>query len=163
MKPFDLEQALAGEPVRLRCSRKAFVKYKVDKDLIGGCGEYEILRGFWVEDNYWKGEVSWSVNGKYWEEDSHMDIIGMWEEPTPTVTLTLPCPILQIEVGERYYTINIHGVDGYDGEMNFAEIDEWVYEGSDDLQTKSRTEQGLMFRSQADAQEWLNALRNNRR
>ncbi|UFK43854.1 hypothetical protein [Mannheimia haemolytica] len=88
---------------------------------------------------------------------------ALWEESRPRVQLDLPCPVIKLEVGKRYYTINIHGVDCYDGDMSFTEIDEWTYESIDDVQTKSRAEQGLLFASEADAQEWIDAMRNSSR
>lgn len=80
MKPFNLEEALAGKPVKLREGTKAYVKFQLrnwcstPSDLVGfvtyettaHCDEDFLLR--------WKdtGEIS------YCRQDPR-DIIGMWE------------------------------------------------------------------------------------
>lgn len=162
MKPFDLEKALAGEPVVTRKGEKAFIlsnlnnledkRFNPDYPLVG-----IIQNRIHV--------CCWTLEGRIALQNNEAlgDIVGMWEEPSPRVQLNLPCPVLLLEVGKRYYTINVYDVDCYDGEMGFTSIEEWVYEDADDCQTKSRAEQGLMFASRTDAQEWLNAMRNSRR
>lgn len=161
MTSLDLEKALAGEAVVTRKGEKAFILsnlndledkgFNLDYPLIGVIsGNPEVF--------------CWTLYGRVkLHSTSWTDIVGMWEEPSPRVQLNLPCPVLLLEVGKRYYTINVYDVDCYDGETGFTSIEEWVYEDADDCQTQSRAEQGLMFASRADAQEWLNAMRSSRR
>lgn len=76
-KPFDLEKALAGQPVLLRNGYKAFVRHyekelKVDYELLG----YTI----WCSNLV----TTWTKEGRFYTssvEDSGQDIVGMWVEP----------------------------------------------------------------------------------
>ena len=92
---------------------------------------------------------------------------GIESEPEPkTVTLTLPCPVLQPEINKTYYTPIITDVDGYDPDGKFADITEWVVDddgGNIDWQSQHRLEEGLLFETKEDIQAWLDALKNNRR
>ena len=77
MKPFDLQEALNGAPVKLRSGQKADVigisKIATENDNSYIIGEYA-------------GDLcNWSKNGKYGLFfESKFDIIGMWEEPELT-------------------------------------------------------------------------------
>ncbi|WP_240019690.1 pyruvate kinase [Mannheimia haemolytica] len=95
MKPFDLNKALAGEPVKLRNNDKAFVKYLISDDYIRDNKDHQV-QGYTVdEENVFLSEVSWAVSGSHFNDGTiaQYDIVGMWEEPRPAVTLTLPCPL----------------------------------------------------------------------
>lgn len=159
---FSLEKALSGEPVVTRKGEKAYILANLNNVEDRGFDSDYPLIGI-TQNNL--VIVRWTLKGNVTVRgnESLRDIVGMWEEPSPRVQLNLPCPVLLLEVGKRYYTINVYDVDCYDGEMGFTSIEEWVYEDADDCQTKSRAEQGLMFASRTDAQEWLNAMRNSRR
>lgn len=86
MKPFDLEKALAGEPVQLRDGRKAKLIFKIPDELVFSGGlrpEYPLL-GFIYKRN---GELHhakeyWSLDGGYMlgSDDDEYDIVGLWEE-----------------------------------------------------------------------------------
>ncbi|MCL7772599.1 pyruvate kinase, partial [Pasteurella multocida] len=90
MKEFDLEKALAGEPVVLRNGDKAFVKFVLENPLF----EDDQVVGFHIDSEGKEEVTSWGNNGVHIPNtNSIYDIIGMWEEPRPTVTLTLPAPI----------------------------------------------------------------------
>lgn len=89
MKPFDLEKALAGAPVQLRNGSKAYVLYDIrnyfndttcTKTLFGIRSEHNNSERFY-------GLVSWLTNGNFYSDgdESHYDIIGMWEEPKLTI------------------------------------------------------------------------------
>ncbi|MEG9498910.1 hypothetical protein [Mannheimia indoligenes] len=143
-KPFELGQALAGQ----------YVKIKGTEEPRRIVGKSHFRNEYIIEDEYSAYRLSL---------ESIQDGFEMWGEPNLRIQLNLPCPVLQLEVGKLYYTINVYDVDCYDGDMDFTSIEEWVYEDADDCQTKSRAEQGLMFASRTDAQEWLNAMRNSRR
>lgn len=85
MKSFDLEKALAGEPVKLRYGGKAYVKYILDDRYstsypLRGFAEYKRL----PEGTLHVNELSWHLNGEIASnKDSELDIVGMWEEPKP--------------------------------------------------------------------------------
>lgn len=86
MKPFDLEKALAGEPVQLRDGRKAKLIFKIPDGLVFSGGlrpEYPLL-GFIYKHN---GELHhmkeyWSLDGGYMlgSDEDEYDIVGLWEE-----------------------------------------------------------------------------------
>lgn len=87
MKPFNLEEALSGKPVKIRNGPKAYVLGRIPDDIKT---DYP-LRGFIVklkptgelDDGY---TACWTLSGKnYANTKLHFtDIIGMWEEEEPT-------------------------------------------------------------------------------
>lgn len=89
MKPFNLQEALEGKPVMLRNGSKAIIyanieQYKVDFP----------LKGLVYTDDNTYDELEWTLEGDFYENCSDdRDIVYMWEEIRPTVTLTLPCPL----------------------------------------------------------------------
>lgn len=76
MSKFDLERALAGEPVILRNGLKAYVRHH-ETEL-----ETAPLLGFFVRDGS-LGIGLWAECGaNYWRiGESAYDIVGMWVEP----------------------------------------------------------------------------------
>ncbi|HDR1345426.1 TPA: pyruvate kinase [Pasteurella multocida] len=163
MKKFDLEKALAGKPVVLRDGSKAFVKFEVPKELREN--NFADIVGFRIRGNEFIVK-EWDVDGVTRSSCGYEDIVGMWEEPRPTVTLTLPAPITYPEENKRCYTIVINDVDAYDGDGSFVSISDWVAEkenGDYDYQTKQRIMEGLLFATEEDAQAWLDAMKNARR
>lgn len=76
MKPFNLEKALAGEPVKLKNGLKAYVIKKLDSPEIG---VHELV-GFYETERKRQQSVSWFYNGARCDDFA---VIGMWEEPTP--------------------------------------------------------------------------------
>ena len=160
-KPFDLEKALSGEPVVLRNGDKAFVfKLLQNKNL------KTPLIGYHINSSGAEFGITWTINGDYSACTNENDIIGMWQESRPRVLLDLPAPVLKPEPDKKYYTLVIADTDGYDGEGRFASITDWIVEiedGDYDYQSKQRIEEGLLFETKSDAQEWLDAMRNVRR
>ena len=86
MKPFNLEKALAGEPVRLKDGRKAKVVFQIP-DALEFSGkmkqEYPLL-GFIYNQH---GELhrameSWTIDGVYilGGINDECNIVGLWEE-----------------------------------------------------------------------------------
>ncbi|HDR1538665.1 TPA: pyruvate kinase, partial [Pasteurella multocida] len=105
MKEFDLEKALAGEPVVLRNGDKAFVKFVLENPLF----EDDQVVGFHIDSEGKEEVTSWGNNGVHIPNtNSIYDIIGMWEEPRPTVTLTLPCPLKSVTVGQRVFYLDLN-------------------------------------------------------
>ena len=73
MKPFDLQEALNGAPVKLRNGQKAYViglsKVGTEDDNSYIVGEYE------------RNLCNWSKDGKYClSRESGLDIVGMYKE-----------------------------------------------------------------------------------
>ena len=88
MKPFNLKNALAGEPVVLRCGSKAYVLGDL-RDLFPESKEVRCLIGIDSEREHSKqynSMMRWKCNGSYYEHiyESEYDIIGMYEEPKLT-------------------------------------------------------------------------------
>lgn len=89
MKPFDLEKALAGEPVVLRDGHKAIVYYYVPDEIKlddEGTPETFPLKGMkFDQDGYLlNSSVEWRKDGRFRSSESDSDIVGMWEEPKLT-------------------------------------------------------------------------------
>lgn len=85
MKPFNLEEALAGKPVMLRCGSKAYVLGDL-RDLFPESKEVRCLIGIDSEREHSKQYSSmmrWKCTGSYYEHihESEYDIVGMWQEP----------------------------------------------------------------------------------
>lgn len=88
MKPFDLEKALAGEPVQLRDGRKAILYYRVPDHYTYGDGvkiAFPLVGIIFYEDGTVEDlNACWKDNGRFTSSTSGKDIIGMWEEPKLT-------------------------------------------------------------------------------
>lgn len=85
MKQFNLEEALSGKPVRLRCGSKAYVLGDL-RDLFPESKEVRCLIGIDSEREHSKQYSSmmrWKCTGSYYEHfhESEYDIVGMWQEP----------------------------------------------------------------------------------
>lgn len=85
MKPFDLNKALQGEPVRLRNGLKAIIYYSVPENfkLVDGNPIVYSLKGitFDANENVVCSSESWLHNGKHNNNSiTHdLDIISMWD------------------------------------------------------------------------------------
>ncbi|HAS02219.1 MAG TPA: pyruvate kinase [Pasteurella multocida] len=148
MKAFDLEKALAGEPVVLRGGCKAYVKFKLPEPYTTKMplvGYYENALGRSVD-------MLWFENGHASdEEDTHiLDIYGMYEEPRPTVTLTLPAPIKTAHHNQEVF------------KRGNSTIIRFYFDANRDKHRKM-LESGSLFYSEGDAQAWLEAMKNARR
>ena len=151
MKPFNLEEALAGNPVQLRGGAKAYIYYKFPDS---AKKEFNFplvfpLIGCVVNDmeQVTNSTCTWRVNGMNDDEllNDKYDIVGMWEERTPTITLTLPKPF-KPKQDEIYYSIS----DLYiKPEKNVARC----------LDAAS-IKIGNCFRKEEDAQAWIDAMRD---
>lgn len=155
MKPFNLEEALAGNPVQLRGGDKAYVYYKFPDSAkkwanlpltfpLIGC----IVNG---SEQITNSVSSWRIDGLHDDAESNnkYDIVGMWQEPTQTVTVTLPKPFKPKE-GERYYSV----------------VARCLYSSlivSNTVNANSPTDNDLInsgnaFRKEEDAQAWIDAM-----
>lgn len=148
-EPFNINKALNGEPVKLRCGLKAYIKYDLPSEYKGK----HPLNGYYIDPENPKELVTehWARDGKaFIFEDKHdLDIIGMWKEPEPvsnTVTITIPRPLT--EPKDEMWFIRL---DGYTKSSYGKNIP------LDHLKLR------YYFGSEADAQAWLDAIQNSRR
>lgn len=148
MKSFDLEKALTGEPVKTRDGNKAYVIAIVDAP--EELSNYHLIGyGF---NGIHKEFMHWGKTGKALLDDiSCDDIVGMWEEPRPTVTLTLPCPLK--EPREDMYRLS----------DDIIIKSSYKIEKPEGTYSKRAMNNGLYFATESDAQAWLDALKNSRR
>lgn len=77
MKPFDLQEALNGAPVKLRNGQKAYV---IGLSKVGTEDDNSYIVG-----EYGRSLCNWSKDGKYClSRESGLDIVGIYEEPELT-------------------------------------------------------------------------------
>ncbi|HDR1135975.1 pyruvate kinase [Pasteurella multocida] len=151
MKEFDLEKSLAGEPVVLRNGDKAFVKFVLENPLF----EDDQVVGFHIDSEGKEEVTSWGNNGVHIPNtNSIYDIIGMWEEPRPTVTLTLPCPLKSVTVGQRVFYLDLN--------KQCERICAFLFQ-KDSTYHFNLLKNGGIFSTEEDAQAWLDAMKNARR
>lgn len=89
MKPFDLEKALQGEPVRLRDGSKAYVLGDL-RELFSKSKELKCLIGVTSQignTDAFDGIYRWKCTEQYYEHlaESESDIVSMWQEPKLTI------------------------------------------------------------------------------
>lgn len=134
MKPFDLEKALAGEPISfkgfksyLHCSKKEKHIYIVESDITG---------------------TIWSP-----VTINELTECTMWEEQRPTINVTLPCPLKEPQPNMWYITSIFTVTQSTYSENSDKEktVSNWILE------------KGLYFATKEDAQIWLDTLKNNRK
>lgn len=147
MKPFNLEEALKGAPVKLACGRKAYILYDlsrypellkhVDRRPLNGL----VMSSCEENDGY---PANWLLDGtNSFDQDN---IIGMWEEPKQQISIAdLPKPF-KPEDGEYYFNIN----------GGLIEREEFWDTNKFDI---ASAERGNCFRTHEDAQAWLNAMK----
>lgn len=138
VEPFNLERALSGEPVLLQNHKKAFILKQINDNLIGYFDESTPAR--------------WDIDGTFDRAaDSVFDIIGMWQEPKyHTVTLTLPCPLKKLSIGQTFFRFT-----------SLGNIVDEPY--SELLHQKLALEKGTCFNTREEAKAWLEAMKDNRR
>lgn len=154
MKLFDLEKALAGEPVVLRDGSKATIFYNLNQTFGENASDFPLQGVLNLTDGYISSVKTWTINGSYRGDNikSDEDIIGMWEEPRPTVTLTLPCPLKNPQKGMWFLNNDFKPTkSNYYQDTNKGAVSQKIME------------QGLYFASEEDAQAWLDAFKNSRR
>lgn len=135
MKTFNLEKALVGEPIKhLKTEQKAYIigesksaKYRKD------CYVVQVENINEADEDILTVEYITSLKMNY----------VMWEEPTPTVTLELPCPPENVE--DRKFGIFISDVycRRLTKDIYFAkreDIEEWVRALSNLLTIKKEQE-----------------------
>lgn len=149
MKPFNLKEALAGQPVVTRKGDKAFILNNLNDLKDKGFTPTYPLVG--IIQN--KTEVfCWTLEGRIslHNDECLGDIVGMWEEPRPTVTLTLPCPLKEPQEG-MYFVDPALGVCKSNHLNNSPQY------------SIGYLDNGFYFATEEDAQTWVDALKNSRR
>ena len=143
MKKFDLEAALSGEPVMLRNGEKAYIfkniqdthilDFKVDYPLIGMMHNHAPVQ-------------TWSLDGRISLVSgySNGDIIGMWKEPKISIE-DLPKPFKPKEGEEYKYIVG-------------TEVLRRISIG--DSFDKSLSMGGQCYRTEEDAQKWLDFMKS---
>lgn len=115
MKSFDLEKALAGEPVLLLNGSKAYVLHQFKhnpkhlKSLLG----YKIYKtddGKWVEVS-----LEWYDDGSA-DAPASNTIIGMWEEPKPKrfindIEVSEPLNLNNLKDGMSYWYVDFSDLE----------------------------------------------------
>lgn len=147
MKKFDLKAALNGEPVKLACGKKAYVFYDLSRyhelsEYVNGLP----LNGIVIHEDNWdkKYPANWSLSGEsIFDRDS---IIGMWEEPKISIE-DLPKPFYPKECSEYFYIL--------DGKVTYNSN---YYERN--IISRQRAINGQCFRTEEDAQKWLDFMKS---
>ncbi|MDU5815149.1 MAG: hypothetical protein E6Z52_00025 [Staphylococcus sp.] len=150
MKEFDLEKALAGEPVLLRDGRKAIIFHRIpDEYKYSGEGDvvYKLRGMTFTKEGYINdASESWTLDGVYdlSIDDRPDDIIGMWEEPKISIE-DLPKPF-KPEENEVYYVIS----------PNHEEPQRYKARCLDHCSIQN----GNSFRTKEDTQKWLDFMKS---
>ena len=143
MKEFNLDAALNGEPVMLRDGSKAFIfknikntnvlDFKTDYPLIGMIHNHAAVQ-------------TWSLDGRISlsNDCANGDIVGMWEESKISIE-DLPKPFKPKHCEEYVYIV---------GNKVFRRISI-----NDDFDT-SLAESGQCYRTEEDAQKWLDFMKS---
>ena len=88
MKPFDLQEALNGAPVKLRNGNKAMLYYRVPDCYTHEDGvkiTYPLIGMIFDKNNMVCDPCAmWKNDGKFTAGRCQKDIVGMWEEPELT-------------------------------------------------------------------------------
>lgn len=149
MKEFNLDAALNGEPVKLKSGHKAYICYKTPDCYVYKNGEkikYP-LHGFIIEsDNMLEvPSMVWDINGRTYTDggDGVFDVIGMWEEPKISIE-DLPKPFKPKKDEEYFYL----GCNTVYSKRYFDDFDHDLSEG------------GQCFRTEVDAQKWLDFMKS---
>lgn len=145
MKEFDLKAALNGEPVMLRNGKKAFVVYDLRnyQTLMGKLGK-KPLNGIVLNEDGDKCkyiDVEWNEAGS--NASVQFDIIRMWQDQKISIE-DLPKPF-KPKKDEEYFYIGCKTVyskrycDDFDHDLS---------------------EGGQCFRTEQDAQKWLDFMKS---
>lgn len=108
-EPFDLERALAGEPVILRDGRKAYVRHQESELNAGGLGQ---LVGYVETDKPTMAVLSWRMDGL--SACTLSSIVGMYPQYKLIHGVKVPAfPYLEPKEKEVYYAASIIDEDFY--------------------------------------------------
>lgn len=145
MKEFNLEAALAGKPVKLRNGDKAYVKYNLleENEIFVPRDTAYPLIGYRLEGvNCYT--ISWNLTGETvhfgWRT---LDIVEMWEETKISIE-DLPKPFKPKKDEEYFYL----GCNTVYSKRYCDDFDHDLSEG------------GQCFRTEEDAQKWLDFMKS---
>ncbi|MGC6345231.1 pyruvate kinase [Pasteurella multocida] len=143
MKEFDLEKALAGEP--FQCKRKKHKFYYLgDASKFGSELIFPIVLYNATTDETVNIAIEHFIDENY----------EMYEEPRPTVTLTLPCPLKAVMVGQKVFYLDLN--------KQHEQVCSFLFQ-TDSTYHFNLLKNGGIFSTKEDAQAWLDALKNARR
>lgn len=150
MKSFDLEKALAGEPVMLRNGLKALICYRIPDKYVFNDGSSAAfpLQGiiFNKRGNLKQIAEVWKDNGSYGDGYLHkFDIIGMWENVIDPKDLPKP---FEPKENEPYFYICGFNVYNSKHFRPYARFD------SDNAKC------GQCFRTEEDAKKWIEFVKS---
>ncbi|WP_245853390.1 hypothetical protein [Pasteurella oralis] len=146
MKEFNLEKALAGEPFQDKRTKHKFY-YLGDASKLGSELIFPIVLYNATTDETINIAIEHFIDENY----------GMWEEPRPTVTLTLPCPLKDVAIGDEIYILS-----GYSYQNNgVPEV--LVRKHNNSTEFFNAINFGLAFKTKEDAEAWLEAMKNARK
>lgn len=151
MEKFDLEKALAGHPVKLRCGIKVIIVSNANLLPCKNSLKYP-LTGYTINKDDIISHESWSIEGKYSlssEDKNGYDIVGMWSDGAELISIELPRPLHRPELNSKIYIIS----------QKFT-ISGETYKDLD--HQEKAIKQGRVFKTEEDAQMWLDALVNSR-
>lgn len=83
-------------------------------------------------------------------EDNHNDIVGLWVEPTPKVTLELPKPF-KPKLKETFFTVS--------APTSYRPLEVRETYNSGNTIDNELIEVGLCFKTEEDAQAWIDAFK----
>ena len=146
MKEFNLEAALNGEPVMLRNERKAFVMYDLRNypDLMDKLGRKPLNGVVFNKDESIYTNIEWNEFGA--NSLVQYDIMKMWEEPKISIE-DLPKPFKPKD-GESYYYICGRFINYI---YKYADVSHF---------DKVAAQNGQCFRTEEDAQKWLDFMKS---
>lgn len=150
MKQFNLEKALAGEPVKLCDGRKAYIQGTVPK---GHYSDYGLV-GYVINTDGKALATCWTLEGRddiRWKTSK--DIVGMWEEPKRYVNgIEVPESVTEEtwENGGHYWYPTLDHNDNVINCRFYADVP--IH--------KKLIRQGLVFKTEEDARIMAKALLN---
>ncbi|HDR1925744.1 TPA: pyruvate kinase [Pasteurella multocida] len=156
MKEFDLEKALAGEPILTRDHQKGYVKFTIEENS-------KIKKLVGIVHNGCLTEVEeWLPSSNILSDDiTPNDIIGMYEELRPTATINFTCPLKEIDEGQEFWHI-VQDSDPLGIAWAKVDVSMSVF-NKDNIYHSSLLDAGLAFKSEKDVKAWLDAMKNARR
>ena len=149
MKPFNLDAALNGDPVKLANGNKAIVYYRIPGEYVfeGGVPVEFPLRGLifnsrGVIENV---DACWRDDGRFNRKDDPFNITEMWEEPKISIE-DLPKPFTPTQ-GDAYF---------YICGFKIFKINNFFENSTFDT---GNSQNGQCFRTKEDAQKWLDFMK----
>lgn len=161
MKPFNLEEALAGKYCVTRDGRK--VRLIFDKSELELATDFPLV-GYIFEQDGWIDDVDgWGKDGNYFSlGQSNLDIVGLWEVRQPEVTITIPTPLKEAEDGQEvwYLKYDVERVSEVALCKTYPEKATFSRGGSHLVHL---LDVGQLFNTKEDCQTWLDVMKGARR